>query len=59
VIASLLGLEVRGGEVTAGLVLDDVDIVHIVRDTIEIPNQHIYGGLRLESDARGSLVVKF
>lgn len=59
IFATLLGLEVRGGEVTTGVVLDDVDIVHIVRDTIEIPNQHIYGGLRLESDARGSLVLKF
>lgn len=57
--ASLIGLEVRGGEVTTNIVLDDVDIVHIVRDTIEIPNQHIYGGMRLESDARGSLVLKF
>ena len=36
-----------------------MDIVHIVRDTIEVPNQHIYGGMRLQSDARGSLVVKF
>ena len=59
VFATLMGLEVRGGEVTTGVVLDDVDIVHIVRDTIEVPNQHIYGGLRLESDARGSLVLKF
>ena len=57
--ASLLGMEIRGGEATTNIVLDDVDIVHIVRDTIEIPNQHIYGGMRLESDARGSLVMKF
>ncbi len=55
----LAGVEVRGGAVATGLVFDDTDIVHIVRDTITIPNQHIYGGLRLESDARGSLVVKF
>ena len=55
----LAGVEVRGGAVATGLVFDDTDIVHIVRDTISIPNQHIYGGLRLESDARGSLVVKF
>lgn len=55
----LNGIEVRGGAVSTEVVLDDVDIVHIVRDTIEIPNQHIYGGMRLESDARGSLVVKF
>ncbi len=56
---SLNGIEVRGGEVATEVVFDDVDVVHIVRDTIEIPNQHIYGGLRLESDARGSLVIKF
>lgn len=55
----LAGLEIRGGTVATEVVWDDTDIVHIVRDTISIPNQHIYGGLRLESDARGSLVVKF
>ncbi len=59
IVCSLNGLEVRGGTVATEVVLDDVDIVHIVRDTIEVPNQHIYGGLRLQSDARGSLVVKF
>ncbi|KLU02986.1 hypothetical protein RISK_004956 [Rhodopirellula islandica] len=59
VTAGLNGLEVRGGTVATEVVWDDTDIVHIVRDMIEIPNQHIYGGLRLESDARGSLVVKF
>ncbi|SMP52868.1 pre-peptidase C-terminal domain-containing protein [Neorhodopirellula lusitana] len=55
----LAGMEVRGGTVSTEIVWDDTDIVHIVRDMIEVPNQHIYGGLRLESDARGSLVVKF
>ncbi|TWU42048.1 beta strand repeat-containing protein [Novipirellula artificiosorum] len=55
----LNGVEVRGGSVSTEVVLDDVDVVHIVRESIEIPNQHIYGGMRLESDARGSLVVKF
>ncbi|MCC9656420.1 GEVED domain-containing protein [Rhodopirellula halodulae] len=59
VTAGLNGLEVRGGTVATEVVWDDTDIVHIVRGMIEIPNQHIYGGLRLESDARGSLVVKF
>ena len=56
---ALNGLLVRGGELTTSGVWDDVDIVHIVTDSIEIPNQHIFGGLRLQSDARGSLVVKF
>ncbi|TVP99059.1 MAG: hypothetical protein EA381_10860 [Planctomycetaceae bacterium] len=56
---SLNGMEIRGGQVATEVVWDDVDIVHIVRDTIEVPNQHVYGGLRLASDNRGSLVVKF
>ncbi|WP_182868970.1 GEVED domain-containing protein [Rhodopirellula sp. JC639] len=52
------GMAVRGGELVTEGVWDDVDIVHVVTDMIEIPNKHIYGGLRLISDARGSLVVK-
>ncbi len=59
IYATLNGMEIRGGQVASEVVFDDVDIVHIVRDLIEVPNQHIYGGLRLQSDARGSLVVKF
>ena len=58
-VDSVNGLEVRGGIVATEVVWDDVDIVHVVRDTIEIPNQYIYGGMRLQSDSRGSLVVKF
>jgi len=53
------GMIVRGGQLATEGVLDDVDIVHVVRDAVEVPNKHIFGGLRLESDARGSLVVKF
>ncbi len=53
------GMRVRGGELTTKGVWDDYDIVHVVRDTIEVPNQFVYGGLQLKSDARGSLVVKF
>ena len=53
------GLQVRGGVLATAGVWDDVDIVHVVTESIEIPNQHIFGGLRLQSDARGSLVVKF
>ncbi len=56
---SINGMEVRPGQVATEVVFDDVDIVHVVRGSIEIPNQHVYGGLRLESTARGSLVVKF
>ncbi len=53
------GMLVRGGVLTTEGVWDDADIVHVVRETIEIPNQHVYGGLRLESSPRQSLVVKF
>lgn len=55
----LNGMHVRGGETTTEVVFDDADIVHIVLDTIEIPNQHIFGGLRLQSSPDASLVVKF
>ena len=53
------GMHVRGGQVATSVVLDDVDIVSVVTDSIEVPNQHIFGGIRLQSDNRGSLVVKF
>ena len=52
------GMEVRGGILTTEGVWDDVDIVHVVRDEIVVDNLHTYGGLRLESNARESLVVK-
>ncbi len=53
------GLQVRGGQLATAGVWDDVDVVHVVTDSIDIPNKYILGGLRLQSDARGSLVVKF
>ncbi|MDA8744150.1 GEVED domain-containing protein [Rubripirellula amarantea] len=56
---SINGVVIRGGQLATAGVWDDVDIVHVVQDSIEIPNQHVYGGLKLQSDARGSLVVKF
>ena len=52
------GLEVRGGVVTGESVLDDTDIVHIVRDEITVGNFHTFGGLRLVSQPDASLVVK-
>ncbi|HEY6563902.1 MAG TPA: NF038122 family metalloprotease, partial [Pirellulaceae bacterium] len=39
-------------------VWDDTDIVHVVFDKIQVPNFHTFGGLRLESSATESLVVK-
>ena len=53
------GLVVRGEVLTTEVVWDDTDIVHVLRNDIEIPDFHTYGGLRLESSATESLVVKF
>ncbi len=54
----LNGMTVRGATLTTQSVWDDTDIVHVVRDTIIAPDFHTYGGLRLESNPRESLVVK-
>ena len=55
---SVNGLEVRGGILTTEGVWDDTDIVHVLRDSVSVPNFHTYGGLRLQSSATQSLVVK-
>ncbi len=56
----LNGMSVRGGTLTTEGIWDDTDIVHIVQDqTIYVPDFHTYGGLRLESSATQSLVIKF
>ena len=55
------GLEIRADELTTESVWDDTDIVHIVRGEIEVAtsqNHHTYSGLRLQSSAEASLVVK-
>lgn len=52
------GMRVRGGVLDTEAVWDDTDIVHVLFDSILIPDFHTYGGLRLESSARESLVVK-
>lgn len=52
------GMIVRGETLMTQSVWDDTDIVHVVFDTIYIPDYHIYGGLRLESKPTESLVVK-
>lgn len=53
------GMQVRGGTLTTESIWDDTDIVHVVRsDDIVIPDLHTFGGLRLESSATESLVVK-
>src|SRR5262249_16744073 len=44
------GMAVRGEIITTAAILDDADIVHIVRDQItDNLNLHTYGGIRLES----------
>ena len=52
------GMAVRGELLTAESVWDDIDVVHVLRDTIDIPNLHTFGGLRLQSSQDASLVVK-
>lgn len=51
-------MEVRGGELTTETAWDDTDIVHVLRSEIIVPNLHTFGGLRLQSSGRESLVVK-
>ena len=55
----LNGLEVRGDTLTTASVWDDTDIVHVLFDGIFIDNVQHEGGLRLQSAANESLVVKF
>ena len=52
------GIEVRAEEVTAETIWDDTDMVHVVRDEIIVNNHHTYSGIRLQSSAEESLVVK-
>ena len=52
------GMVIRGGTVTAAGVWDDTGITHVLTEEILVPDTHITGGLRLESSAYESLVVK-
>ncbi|MBC8355867.1 MAG: choice-of-anchor L domain-containing protein [Planctomycetes bacterium] len=53
------GMQVRGGTLTTEGVWDDTDIVHVVvNESINVSEFHTFGGLRLESSATESLVVK-
>jgi hypothetical protein len=53
------GMVVRGTTLVSQSVWDDTDIVHVVFEQITVPDIDTYGGLRLESSASESLVVKF
>jgi hypothetical protein len=55
---SVNGMVVRSGTLTTESVWDDTDIVHVLYDEIDVPDFHTYGGLRLESSATESLVIK-
>ena len=54
----LNGMLVRGQTLTTESVWDDTDIVHVVLDTIYVPDFHTFGGLTLASSPTESLVVK-
>ena len=49
---------VRAEELTTQSIWDDTDIVHVVLGEIAVNNHHTYSGLRLQSSATESLVVK-
>ena len=53
--AAINGMVVRGGVLTTDSVWDDTDIVHVLLDSIQVPNSTT---LRLQSTATNSLVVK-
>ena len=55
----LNGLKIRGDTLTTASVWDDTDIVHVVYDEIYTENVQHEGGLKLQSSATESLVVKF
>ncbi|HUY35205.1 MAG TPA: DUF4214 domain-containing protein [Pirellulales bacterium] len=52
------GMVVRGGTLDTSSVWDSTDIVYVLFNEIQVPNYYQQGGLRLQSDASGSLVVK-
>ncbi|MGH7139548.1 MAG: hypothetical protein ACREHD_27700, partial [Pirellulales bacterium] len=54
----LNGMVVRGGELEAQDIWDDTDIVHVVEGTVTVPNFQSVGGLRIQSSATQSLVIK-
>lgn len=54
----LNGMIVRGGVLTTESVWDDTDITHILQDLVSVTDVHTFGGLRLESSAQESLVIK-
>ena len=56
--SAIAGMDIRAEEVTGEKVWDDADIVHVLRDSIEVNNFHTETGLKLLSNSQSSLVVK-
>ena len=52
------GMVIRGEVLTTESVWDDTSIAHVLFDQVIVPDQHTYGGLRLQSSPVGSLIVK-
>ncbi|HEX5446378.1 MAG TPA: PPC domain-containing protein, partial [Pirellulales bacterium] len=52
------GMVIRGGTLETSSIWDDTDIVHVLEGSVTAPNFASVGGLRLESSATQSLVVK-
>lgn len=57
-VGAINGLLVRGNVLTTEGVWDDTDVVHVLLNEVLVPDFHSKGGLRLESSANESLVVK-
>lgn len=51
-------LVIRGGDLLSESVWDDTDIVHVLHESVTVGNLQGSGGLRLQSRANESLVVK-
>jgi len=52
------GVQVRGEVLTTASVWDDTTITHVLQDEVAVVDFHTSGGLRLQSNANASLVVK-
>ena len=55
---AILGMHVRGEEITTETVWDDTDIVHVLQRQVRVENFHSATGVRLQSRPGASLVVK-
>ena len=57
-LGATVGMVVRAEEITTETVWDDTDIVHVLTSEIVVQNFNAATGIRLQSDANASLVVK-